>query len=132
MKLEKIKNLVDQEMQTDIKTNNRKRELVYARAVYYKLARQHTIQSLESIASVLDRNHATALHGIKIFNDWLYKREPKYREVYLKIDKHIRKANGTTDKDIDPAGYYRKRFGETLLELRKARKENRSLKKQIV
>ena len=132
MKLEKIKDLVSQEMQTDIKTKNRKRENVYARAVYYKLSRLHTNQSLESIAGVLDRDHATALHGIKLFNDWIYKHEPSYREIYQKIDKHIRKVNGTTDKDIDPAKYYRKKFADTLLELREARRENRMLKKQIV
>tara|TARA_X000001382_G_scaffold87451_1_gene62402 strand:+ start:103 stop:462 length:360 start_codon:yes stop_codon:yes gene_type:complete len=119
-------------MKTDIKTSNRKREMVYARAVYYKLSRLHTMQSLEKIAGVLDRDHATALHGIKLFNDWIYQREPSYREMYKKIDKHIRKVNGTTDKDIDPAAYYKKKFAKTLLELRRARNENRLLKKQIV
>ena len=132
MKLEKIKSLVEKAVNKNLSQANRERSLVYTRAVFYKLCRQHTREALAAIGKVLDKDHATVLHGIKLFDDIIVRYEKQYYNLYKKLDIEIRSLKGETDKEIDPAGYYRNKYATTLLALRKERQENRLLKKQIV
>jgi len=68
MKLQDIKSFVDSEFDIDISTNTRKREYVEARALYYKLAKEHTKLSLERIGGKLKRDHSTVVHALN--NVW--------------------------------------------------------------
>lgn len=67
IELEDIVQFVNNEFDTNIKnknfTNKRDRNLVELRALYFKLAREYTNESLKSIGKVLDKNHATVCHS---------------------------------------------------------------------
>ena len=135
MRLEKIKEAVEIQIDEQLNNKTRKREMVYARAVYFKLCKQHTRASLSRIGKSVEKDHATVLHGIKIYNDLIEKYEDlsEYREMYNMLDKiikrnQLRKYLKTTDLSV----YYRNKYKKTLLDLREVRNENRLLKKQIV
>lgn len=64
--------------------NTRIREYVYARCVFYMLARDLTPFPVTEIGSVFNKNHATVLHGIKVFRDVLWPDKDTYwRDLYL-------------------------------------------------
>lgn len=134
MKLETILEIVEKETETKLTTKNRKRETVYARAIYYKLARLNTRNSLARIASLVERDHATALHGLKVFDQQIsvYEDAREYLEIYNKLVIYIKKENSLKDREINPAAYYRKKYATTLLALRKERKEKKILIDQLV
>jgi len=67
MKLELIEDLVVREFQNDFTIPVRTQENVYQRAVYYRICREFTNKSLKDIGYSIGRDHATVLHGIKIF-----------------------------------------------------------------
>jgi predicted metalloprotease with PDZ domain len=134
MKLETILKIVEEETKTNLRAKNRRRELVYSRAIYYKLARVHSRDSLARIAGIVGRDHATALHGLKVFDQQIsvYEDAREYLEIYNKLVIHIKKENGLREKEINPAAYYRKKYASALLALRQERKESRLLKNQLL
>tara|TARA_S200002703_G_scaffold21913_1_gene18605 strand:+ start:2681 stop:3085 length:405 start_codon:yes stop_codon:yes gene_type:complete len=134
MRLEKIKEVVEQETNEQLNVRNRKREVVYARAIYFKLCKEHTRNSLTRIGKSVGKDHATVLHGIKVFDHQIdvYEDSIEYKNIFLKLDRIIRRKNKTTKKELDPNEYYRDKYKDALLNLREARNEIRLLKKQIV
>tara|TARA_Y100001973_G_C5198660_1_gene336065 strand:- start:1543 stop:1992 length:450 start_codon:yes stop_codon:yes gene_type:complete len=87
--LEEIKDMVNAELRLDINSKTRKSQYVYARTVYYRLCKEFTGYSLYSIAGVLKKNHATVLHGLKMFNR--FKLQPKLYSNELKAYQKIHK-----------------------------------------
>lgn len=80
MILNNIADMVGEELKTNLYQNNRKQKVIYARVIYYRLAREYTPYSLQRIADVFNKNHATALHGFRTFENFklqpnLYQRE---------------------------------------------------------
>lgn len=71
--LEKIFDICEKKtgfMPRSANTNLRFREMVLARNLYFKLARQYTSFSLTQIGIIVNRDHSTVLHGLKtIEND---------------------------------------------------------------
>lgn len=134
MKLEKILEIVEKETKTILSSKNRRRETVYARSIYYKLARKTTRNSLAKIARLVRRDHATVLHGLKVFDEQIsvYEDSREYLEIYNKLLIYIKKENGIKDKELNPAAYYRKKYASTLLALREERKEKKLLKDQLI
>lgn len=88
-KLKVIINEVIKKFDSDITQKNRSRELVYGRAVYYKLCKNLTSHSLSEIGSLISKDHATVLHGLKVFetfelnNDYYYL--TAYEEMFNKL-----------------------------------------------
>ena len=68
MELEQIKNIVDKVVGFNIIAKKRQIEYVDARRIFYKIARTKTKHSFASIGNALNRDHATALHGVKQFD----------------------------------------------------------------
>ena len=105
MILDNIAEMVGKELNVDLYDKSRKQRVVQARVVYYRLAREFTSYSLQRIADVFNKNHATALHGYKSFENFklqnkLYSQELKaYENISevlqkIKLDKketHIEK-----------------------------------------
>ena len=85
--LQEIKDLVDSEFGFDINVKNRKQSVVFARAVYYRLCREYTKASLYEIGELLSKNHATVLHGLKLFKT--FQIQPKHFRRELEIYKAI-------------------------------------------
>ena len=78
----KIKRLVEQEYGYFIDSPTRKREVVEARGMYYKVLKEFTNMSLAAIAKTVGKNHATVLHGLKHFDVW--RKDNKYLDIAYK------------------------------------------------
>jgi len=87
MILKNIAEMVGEELKIDLHQKNRKQPVIYARAIYYRLAREYTPYSLQRIADVFNKNHATALHGFKMFEN--FKIQPKLYAQELQAYKNI-------------------------------------------
>jgi len=81
-KLKAIRNEVVKKLNADITKKNRNRELVYGRAVYYKLCKNLTSHSLTDIGSFIYKDHATVLHGLKVFETFELNNDYYYLEAY--------------------------------------------------
>ena len=81
-KLKAIRNEVVKKLNADITKKNRNRELVYGRAVYYKLCKNLTSHSLTDIGSFIYKDHATVLHGLKVSETFELNNDYYYIEAY--------------------------------------------------
>lgn len=88
MELQKIIEIVNDFFDVDIRTKKRTREIVMIRAAYYYIAREKTKYSMEKIAKEIGRNHATVLHSLKNFENWLIY-EPEYKQKFEKLKKIV-------------------------------------------
>lgn len=69
-KLKRIKRLVESHLEIpDIRIKSRQRDYVNARFLYFKIAHNACRTSLTKIAQVVDRDHATVIHGMKQFDN---------------------------------------------------------------
>jgi chromosomal replication initiation ATPase DnaA len=66
--LSQIKILVSKDLKINIKKNSRIRKYVYGRAIYFKLCKEFTHASLAEIGESVNREHATVIHGLEVFN----------------------------------------------------------------
>jgi hypothetical protein len=89
MKNKEIIEKVSNEFGIDITKRTRKREYIYARAVYFKLAQDIFRRSLTSIGNDIGLDHATVLHAInnvfptiQMFEPFVVKR---YNKLYDRI-----------------------------------------------
>jgi len=84
MKLEIILNEVNEFLNIDIQKETRKREYVYGRFLFYKLAKElNPFCSSVVIGKFLGKNHATVLHGHKQFkNIIIYNQDPELINSY--------------------------------------------------
>lgn len=94
MILNNIADMVGKELKVNIYQKTRKQKNVFARSVYYRLAREFTPYSLQRIADIFDKDHATALHGFRMFDNFkmqpnLYKHE---LEAYKTIKEILKKV----------------------------------------
>lgn len=91
--LQEIKHLVEKELQLNLDYKTRKREYVFARAVYYRLCHEFTKCSLTAIGKEVNKDHATVIHGLKIFKEFnlfpsMYQSELKaYNNIYPTLKK---------------------------------------------
>ena len=102
MKLETIKKIVEEVTQQDISTKRRFRELVNARAIYYKLARDYTGKPLAEIARVVKKNHATVLHSINSIEAWV-EHDKALKSILMKSTSALELA--LTDDDTEFMAY---------------------------
>ena len=64
-----IRTYIESCLNIDISKRTRKRNYVYARAVYFKLCREYTKLSLDDIGQTVDMDHASVVHAIsKVFD----------------------------------------------------------------
>lgn len=88
------------------KSSSRKRHIIYARALYYKLARELTGLPLEEIGRFVDKpDHAIVLNGIKTFDNDIKGYEPKIMEIYNIIYSSIKFDIPIIVKDVDLINY---------------------------
>jgi len=86
----KVLNMVQKELEIDdIGVKSRSRELSQARFIYFKLAKKYCrYASLSKIGSVVNRDHATVINGLKRFDDEA-RYDPYMHDVYDTIAKHL-------------------------------------------
>lgn len=79
--LDAIKIIVEGELDINIFGDSRKRNLVDARIIYAKIARESN-HSYKSIGKHIGKDHATIIHYMKNF-DWLFSSNTEFRETYV-------------------------------------------------
>ena len=89
MKLSLIKELACEEFGSSFTARSRMRPLVYQRAVYFKLCRDHTKYSLHEIGKTLGYDHATVLHSLKLFEKFELWNETNILKSYFAINDKI-------------------------------------------
>ena len=80
--LEQIIKYINENLNIDIKVRTRKTDYIYARSLYFKLAREHTVISFNKIGRKVNLNHATVMHGINNVFPIVLKYEPKLKNIY--------------------------------------------------
>jgi len=90
MILNNIADMVGKELKVNIYQKTRKQKNVFARSVYYRLAREFTPYSLQRIADIFDKDHATALHGFRMFDN--FKIQPNLYQHELAAYKTIKEV----------------------------------------
>jgi len=131
MTIDKIKEIVETETGYNLTHPSRKTELVYTRAMYYNLCRQYTLHSLEVIGKSVNKNHATVLHGLKLYRDWIGQHEERHMQVYEKMDKLVSREFKKENQKYKGRDFYRRKYAKVLLELRDIHTKHRNLKKLI-
>ena len=96
-----VKTLVEDYYKLDITTPTRKRPYIEARAIYYKLLRDHTHYSLHAIGATMEKDHSTVLYFTRKAKDWLLY-DKDFENDFLTLNNKLVKA-----KELNPDGFKR-------------------------
>ena len=112
-----IRNIVNNTFNKRIQERTRRRDVVYPRAIYYKLAQDYSGESLVKIGKAVDKDHATVIHGLKLFENvinplW----EKDYHRKYLKLQEHMDIKMKLQVKRLNPYRFYREKYRIKLLQ----------------
>lgn len=88
MELQIIKTIVENYFGYPLNQKSRMRHIVDARRIYYRLCREFTNRSLFIIGKTMDRDHATALHGVRSCID-LCRTDKDFNNKYLILFKKV-------------------------------------------
>lgn len=80
--LDEIKEYIEDSLSIKLKWKTRQRKYVYARALYFKLAKEYTKHSLHSIGKSMNVNHATVLHAINNVFPTILQYDETLRDMY--------------------------------------------------
>jgi chromosomal replication initiation ATPase DnaA len=85
--------VINKSLNLDITQKTRKREVVYARFIFYhKLRYAKKYYSFQMIADYLGKDHASVIHGIKQYE--LLKEYDDFKEIIDKVEIAIDRAGG--------------------------------------
>lgn len=128
MELKQIRELVELELNTDLINTSRKREIVYARNLYFKLAKDYTNFPYSEIGNEIGKNHATVIHGYKTCTEVMLKFDAKFIESHRKLTRILNRITNDPLKYIESDSYYRDKYKEALLDTRLALNRERALR----
>lgn len=74
--LQGILSMVTRRSELNLTQSSRMKEYVYSRAVYFKLCREFTNFSFKEIGSLVDKDHASVMHGMKVFEMLEFHKDP--------------------------------------------------------
>ena len=118
-----IKHFVENELKINISRNTRKREYVYARAIFFKLCKEFSHQTLSKIGEFVGRDHASVIHGLYVF-DVIALHKDSILNSYTKIRNEIFEETEDDLRKYNRENYYKIKY-EQLLE------EHQELQKKI-
>ncbi len=79
---QEIKKAIEQRTGLKLDSKSRRRELVYCRAIYFKLCRENTELSLSEISDTLGMSHCNVIYSLRNTFPLIMKYEYKYRSMY--------------------------------------------------
>jgi hypothetical protein len=87
MTIKEVKKIVDNYYNIDISKKTRKRELVYARFIFYKLCKEFCkVRTLSRIGKAVKRDHSSVLYGVREFKNILFQ-DDEFEKDYLFLKK---------------------------------------------
>ena len=127
--LASIAEKVNRHLDTDVRSKLRKREYVYGRTIYYRIARDLTHHTLERIGKEVNKDHASVNVGLKNFETMKFYKDNFYA-TYIDIMNDYK--NYVLDKSYtnNPDTYWKnkyfklKRKVERMLDAEKVSKAN--------
>jgi hypothetical protein len=111
--VQEIKIKVQQLAKLKLTRNTRLRRYVYARAIYFKLCKEFTHSTLVEIGNSVGRDHASVLHGLKVFNVLIMYSE-SVLQLYTKIKKELLFTSAKDLKRFNDRNYYKIKYEELL------------------
>lgn len=123
--INKIKLLINDELGVDIDDTSRKRSVVEARALYYTILKNTTNLTLSKIGKLVNKDHATVLHGIKNLQDWMNQNQylkNAYDSILDRIDKDFKVHTG---KDL------KRRYADLKFQNFQLKRQIKRLEKQL-
>lgn len=123
--INKIKLLINDELGVDIDDTSRKRSVVEARALYYTILKNTTNLTLSKIGELVNKDHATVLHGIKNLQDWMNQNQylkNAYDSILDRIDKDFKVHTG---KDL------KRRYADLKFQNFQLKRQIKRLEKQL-
>jgi septal ring factor EnvC (AmiA/AmiB activator) len=83
--IERLKEIIQSETDTNINVRTRKRETVEARSLYCSILKQlHPNKTFQSIGESIELNHATIIHALRMYNIY-EKSNPELKHLRNKI-----------------------------------------------
>jgi|TARA_A100001011_G_scaffold388564_1_gene468465 hypothetical protein len=107
--LESIAEKVNRHLDTDVRSKLRKREYVYGRVIYYRIARDLTHHTLEKIGKEVNKDHASVNVGLKNFETMKFYKDNFYA-TYIEIMNDYK--NYVLDKSYtnNPDTYWKNKY----------------------
>ena len=116
MTIKYIKETIERRTGCEIDDNTRERHKVYLRALYFYLSREYTIKSFEEIGKLVNRDHSTAVYGVKLFEQ-AYSYEYSIRQLYDEfVSEHPNKAKKVKVKTKDLISDLKKQIEQLQIE----------------
>ena len=81
MTLQDIRKIVEESCEVNLSKRSRKREYVYARWIFYRIAKDNTTKILSQIGREINKCHATVIYGLREFNK-VVETDSKLKELY--------------------------------------------------
>lgn len=131
MELKQIREIVENHTRINIGDKSRIQKFVYTRAMYFKLCREYTLFGLGEIGKSVGRNHATVIHGIKLFDDWISEHEEIYINQYERIEKEIANKFKVRGGKLKTRGHYKRKYANILKDHRILIHKHQNLKKLL-
>jgi len=102
-----IISLINFNLKIDVEENpkSRKRELVYARAIYFRLMRDNTVQGLEMIGRPFKKDHACVIHAINKTFEEIKVYAPEIYDAYLEIKSILKYEKGIVATNVNLLTY---------------------------
>ena len=127
-RLTSLKEMIEKEVGFSLTKRDQRRHVTYARAVYCKIAREMNGEesrptSLVLIGEVIERDHATVLHNVKVIFEFAMM-EKEYKRLY----NMMREVFVLSEVDIDIEDEERKELSERIIQLKK---ENEQLRNKV-
>ena len=122
-----IKKRINEFLDIDIDNQTRKSEYVEARMIYYWLCFYFTNMNLSNIAKTLKKNHATVIHAIRNFPNFM-ETDKKFKEKFLAIYETIKEdvQKNTKQMSLQELTF---RYNQLLLENQKLKERIKNLQK---
>jgi hypothetical protein len=109
-----IKHFVEAELKINISRDTRKREYVYGRAIFFKLCKEFSHQTLSNIGEFVGRDHCSVIHGLSVF-DVIVLHNDSILNSYTKIRNKIFEETEDDLRKYNRENYYKIKY-EQLLE----------------
>ncbi len=105
--LNEIYNFVNEYFRVDIADKNRSNHYVDLRTLYYKMATDHTLATVQEIGALVNRDHSTVVHARKHLFDYVttIKRYSKAYNKFFGIETPIESSEAViVDSETDTVG----------------------------
>jgi hypothetical protein len=81
MKIKEVRSFIEDKTQLDIGKKSRRREYVYARAMFFYLSRKYANATYYAMAKEVKCNHASVIYSITHTIPVIFREEPKLKQI---------------------------------------------------